>query len=284
MAGRGRGRSAVITLGLTVALILTLVPFAWMTFASFKGPVELSIRPPTWWPVQPTVANYVEWLTRLDFPLHFANSLIVALCVVAGNLVFCSMAGYALAKLEFAGRRVLFLLVMATLMVPGIATMVPLFVLVANLGLVNTYPALILPFIATPLGVFLMRQYMLAVPTSLLDAARIDGAGELRILFRVVLPLCGAPLATLAVLTFLTSWNNFLWPLIVAQTEEMYTVPVALSLYSIGAGGIQYGLLMAGSVLALAPILLLYLVFHRFVIRGLTATGAPAALSDATER
>jgi multiple sugar transport system permease protein len=281
-----RLRTTTVTLVLTAALAVTLLPFAWMTFASFKTPAELSIRPPTWWPLQPTLVNYAEWLTRLEFPLHFANSFIVAVFVVLGNLVFCSMFGYALAKLDFPGKRALFLLVMGTLMVPGIVTMIPLFVLVANLGLVNTYPALILPFVATPLGVFLMRQYMLAVPGSLLDAARIDGAGEFRILFRIVLPLCGAPLATLAVLTFLTSWNNFLWPLVVAQTQDMYTVPVALSLYSIGEGGIQYGLLMAGSMLALLPILVLYLALSRLVIRGMTATGTRRrvpGLSDATE-
>ncbi|WP_404430474.1 carbohydrate ABC transporter permease [Microbacterium lacus] len=284
MTPRSRARgSRAVTLALTIALALTLLPFAWMTLASFKGPAELSIRPPTWWPLQPTLANYTEWLTRLDFPLHFANSLIVAVFVVLGNLVFCSMFGYALAKLQFRGKRALFLLVMGTLMVPGIVTMIPLFVLVANLGLVNTYPALILPFVATPLGVFLMRQYMLAVPDSLLDAARIDGAGEFRILFRIVLPLCGAPLATLGILTFLSSWNNFLWPLVVAQSQEMYTVPVALSLYSIGPGGIQYGLLMAGSMLVLLPILVIYLALHRFVMRGMTATGMPS-LADATDR
>ncbi len=288
MTGRARARgprtgSRTVALALTIALALTLLPFAWMTLASFKTPAELSIRPPTWWPLQPTLANYTEWLTRLDFPLHFANSLIVAVFVVLGNLVFCSMFGYALAKLQFRGKRALFLLVMGTLMVPGIVTMIPLFVLVANLGLVNTYPALILPFVATPLGVFLMRQYMLAVPDSLLDAARIDGAGEFRILFRIVLPLCGAPLATLGILTFLSSWNNFLWPLVVAQSQEMYTVPVALSLYAIGPGGIQYGLLMAGSMLVLLPILVIYLALHRFVMRGMTATGVPS-LADATDR
>ena len=166
--------------------------------------------------------------------MFFVNSLIVAVVTVLGNLVFCSMIGYALAKMDFAGKRVLFLLVMLTLMVPGVVTFVPLFVLVTKMGLLNTYPALILPFLTSPLGVFLMRQFMMGIPDSLIEAARIDGAGEFRIFARVVMPLCGPPLATLGILTFLGSWNNFLWPLVAAQSEEMYTLPVMLALYSTG--------------------------------------------------
>jgi len=267
------GGAAALYLGVSIALILTLLPFAWMTLGSLKTEAELSLLPPTFLPLQPTLDNYATWLTQLDYPLHLFNSLLVAVVVVAGNLVFCTMFGYALAKLDFPGKRALFLLVLGTLMVPGIVTMIPLFVLVANLGMANTYPALILPFVAAPLGVFLMRQYILSIPDSLLEAARIDGAGEFRILGRIVIPLCGAPLATLAILTFLASWNNFLWPLVVAQSESMYTLPVALALYSIGPSGIQYGLLMAGTVLVLAPILLLFVVLQRFVIRGIATTG-----------
>ncbi|WP_137846176.1 carbohydrate ABC transporter permease [Microbacterium sp. 2FI] len=267
------GAAAALYLAVSIALILTLLPFAWMALGSLKTEVELSLSPPTFLPLQPTLDNYSTWLTQLDFPLHLGNSLIVAVVVVAGNLVFCTMFGYALAKLDFPGKRMLFLLVMGTLMVPGIVTMIPLFVIVANLGLADTYVALILPFIATPLGVFLMRQYMLAIPDPLLEAARIDGAGEFRVLLRIVVPQCGAPLATLAILTFLSSWNNFLWPLVVAQSEELYTLPVALALYAIGPNGIQYGLLMAGTVLVVAPVLVLFVALQRFVIRGIATTG-----------
>lgn len=148
-----------------------------------------------------------------------------------------------------------------------------MFVLVANMGLVNTYPAHILPFLAGPLGVFLMRQFNMGVPDALIEAARIDGAGEWRIFLRVVLPQCGPPIATLAILTFLGSWNNFLWPLVVAQTEQMYTLPVALSLYSVGSNGTYYGLLMAGSVLVVTPILLLFLFLQRYFVQGIAMTG-----------
>ena len=172
--------------------------------------------PPTWWPETPSLDNYRELFDRLDFPQFFANSVLVAVAVTVGNLVFCSMVGYALAKLDFAGKRLLFGLVLGMLMVPGVVTFVPLFVLVSNLGLVNTYPGLILPFLVTPLGVFLMRQFMMGLPDELIEAARIDGAGEWRIFSRVIMPLCGPPLATLGILTFLTpgttSCGRWWWP------------------------------------------------------------------------
>lgn len=258
---------------LSIGLVLTLMPFIWMLLGSFKTQGELLQRPITWWPEQATLDNYSRWLTQLDYGQFFFNSVVVALVVVAGNIVFCSMVAYALAKLEFPGKRVLFALVLLMLMVPGVVTLVPMFVLVANMGLVNTYPALILPFLAGPLGVFLMRQFIMGVPDALLEAARIDGAGEFRIFLRVVMPQCGPAVATLAILTFLGSWNNFLWPLVVAQTEQMYTLPVALSLYSVGSNGTYYGLLMAGSVLVVTPILILFLFLQRYFVQGITMTG-----------
>jgi len=260
-------------IALSIGLIITLMPFLWMLLGSFKTQGELLQRPITWWPEQATLDNYSRWLTQLDYGQFFFNSLVVALVVVAGNIVFCSMVAYALAKLDFPGKRVLFGLVLLMLMVPGVVTLVPMFVLVANMGLVNTYPALILPFLAGPLGVFLMRQFILGVPDALLEAARIDGAGEFRIFLRVVMPQCGPAIATLAILTFLGSWNNFLWPLVVAQTEQMYTLPVALSLYSVGSNGTYYGLLMAGSVLVVTPILILFLFLQRYFVQGITMTG-----------
>ena len=209
----------------------TLLPFAWMFLGAFKSQGELMRRPITWWPEQATLENFAVWINQLHIETFFLNSLVVAVFTVLGNLLFCSMVGYALAKMDFPGKRFLFVLVMVMLMVPGVVTFVPLFVLVSKLGLVSTYPGLILPFLASPMGVFLMRQFIVGIPDSLIEAARIDGAGELRTFLRIVLPLCGPPLATLGILTFLGSWNNFLWPLVVAQSEEMYTLPVALSLY-----------------------------------------------------
>ena len=203
----------------------------------------------------------------------FTNSVVVAVTVTLGNLAFCSMLGYAFAKIDFAGRTWLFRLVLATLMIPGMVLLVPLFVLVSRIGLVNTYPALILPFLAGPFGVFLMRQFMQGIPDELIDAARVDGAGEFRIFLRVVMPLCKPALATLAILTFLGSWNNFLWPLVAASTEDMYTLPVALALYSVGQNSTNYGLLLAGSVVVVLPILVVFFALQRHFVQGLATTG-----------
>lgn len=266
------GRALTFTV-LLVGLVVWILPFAWMLLGSVKTQREILQRPPTWWPQQFTWENFGAWFGQLNFGQFFGNSLFVALVTVAGNLVFCSMVGYALAKMDFPGKKALFLVVMLTLMVPGVVTFVPLFVMVSSLGLVDSYAALILPFVTTPLGVFLMRQFMLGIPDPLLEAARIDGAGELRIFARIVMPLCGPPLATLGILTFLASWNNFLWPLVAAQTEAKYTLPVALSLYSTGQNATDYGLLLAGSVLVIAPIILLFVFLQRYFIQGIASTG-----------
>ncbi len=269
---RMTGRALTYTV-LAVGLVVWLTPFAWMLLGSVKTQREILQRPPTWWPQEFTWDNFAAWFGELGFGQFFGNSLLVAALTVAGNLLFCSMVGYALAKMDFPGKRALFLVVMLTLMVPGVVTFVPLFVMVSSLGLVNSYAALVLPFITTPLGVFLMRQFMLGIPDSLLEAARIDGAGELRVFARIVMPLCGPPLATLGILTFLASWNNFLWPLVSAQTENMYTLPVALSLYSTGQNATDYGLLLAGSVLVITPIILLFVFLQRYFIQGIASTG-----------
>lgn len=258
---------------LVVGVAAWLLPFAWMVLGSVKTQREILSRPPTWWPENPTFDNFGTWFSELHFTQYFTNSFVVALVTVLGNLLFCSMVGYALAKMDFVGKKVLFTVVMTMLMVPGVVTFVPLFVMVTKLGLLNTYPALILPFITQPLGVFLMRQFMLGIPDELIEAARMDGAGELRVFARVVMPLCGPPLATLGILTFLGSWNNFLWPLVASQSQSMYTLPVALSLYSTGQRGTDYGLLLAGAVLIITPILLLFLALQRYFIQGVATTG-----------
>lgn len=263
----------LVTTVLVVGLIVWIIPFAWMLLGSLKTQGEILRRPPTFWPEQVTGQNYVTWFAELDFSKFFLNSVIVATVTVVGNLLFCSMVGYALAKMRFPGKRLLFGLVMLTLMVPGVVTFVPLFVQTAQLGLLDTYAALVLPFLTGPVGVFLMRQFISDIPDELLEAARIDGASELRLFTRVVLPLCGPALATLAILTFLASWNNFLWPLVVSQSADLYTLPIALSLYSTGQHSTNYGLLLAGSVLVIAPILVLFAFLQRWFIQGIATTG-----------
>jgi multiple sugar transport system permease protein len=258
---------------LAIGLVLVVMPFVWMVISSFKPEAEVRAIPPTWWPETVTTENYSQLFTRLDFPRFFLNSAIVAVAVAAGNMVFCSMLGYALAKLDFPGKKTLFTLVLGTLMVPGVVTFVPLFVLTTNIGLTNTLPGMILPFLAGPFGVFLMRQFILSLPDELIQAARIDGASELRIFFSVILPLCGPAVATLGVLTFLTSWNNFLWPLVVATSEDKYTLPVALALYAVGQNSTKYGLLLAGSVVVVLPVLAVFLILQRQIMQGIASTG-----------
>ncbi|WP_063736188.1 carbohydrate ABC transporter permease [Streptomyces sp. RTd22] len=258
---------------LTAGIVATLAPFAWMFLGSVKPTGEIVAHPSTWLPQSPTLTNFEQLLSKQNFELYFFNSTLVALACVAGNLLFCSMAGYAFAKIDFLGKRLLFGLVLTMLIIPGVTTFVPLFVLVSNMGLSNTYLGLILPFLVTPLGVFLMRQFIRDIPDSLVEAARLDGAGEARIFLRVILPLCRPSLATLAILTFLAQWNNFLWPLVISQTEDHYTLPVALALFSVGANSTNYGLLLAGAVAVVTPIILLFLALQKHFIQGIANTG-----------
>jgi multiple sugar transport system permease protein len=269
-----RGRAGIwITGALLVGLVLMVLPFAWMALGSVKTTAELRQVPPTWWPANFTWDNYTDLFARLNFARFFFNSTVVAVAVTLGNLIFCSMLGFALAKLEFPGKRLLFVLVLGTLLVPGVVTFMPLFVVVSNLGLLNTHAGLILPFLAGAFGVFLMRQFIMGIPDELLDAARVDGAGEYYIFWRIILPLCTAPLATLAILTFLGSWNSFLWPLVAALTEDMYTLPVAVALFSTGQQVSNIGLQLAGAVIVVLPIIIIFIVLQRFFTQGIATTG-----------
>ena len=263
----------LVYIPLVIGLILLVGPFLWMLLGSFKTTGELRQVPPTWWPENPTLANYEDLFSRLNFLGYFFNSTVVAVAVTAGNVIFGSMLGYALTKLSFPGKRVLFAVVLGTLMVPGIVTFMPLFVLVANLGLVNTHAGMILPFLAGAFGVFLMRQFIGGIPDELLDAARVDGAGEHYIFWRIVMPLCGPAIATLTILTFLASWNSFLWPLVVATSDRMYTLPVAIALFATGQQETNVALLMAGSVVVILPVLLVFILLQRHFTQGIAMTG-----------
>lgn len=259
--------------GLAAGLVLMVLPFLWMGISSIKPDAEVVSVPPTWWPETATLDNYTQLFRRIDFTTYFVNSTVIAVAVTGGNMLFGSMLGYALAKLEFPGKRLLFALVLGTLMVPGVVTFVPMFVLTTNLGLTNTLPGMFLPFMAAPLGVFLMRQFISGLPDELIQAARIDGAGELRIFFQVILPLCGPALATLGIISFLGSWNNFLWPLVVATQEDKFTLPVALALYATGQNATKYGLLLAGAVVVVIPVIAVFLFLQRHIMQGIAMTG-----------
>ena len=253
-------------------LVLMVGPFLWMLLGSIKPQADF-LRAPTLMPSTPTTDNYQRLFDQLDFPRFFFNSSVIALAVTVGNLVFCPMLGYALAKLRWRGKRLIMGLVLATLMVPAGITLIPNFILMSNLGLVNSYPGLILPFLAGPFGVFLMRQFMFGVPNELLEAARMDGANEFRIFWAVVVPIAAPVLATLGILTFLGNWNSFLYPLVMAQSPQMYTLPVALATFATGQYQADHGMLMAGSVILVVPVLIVFIVFQRWITEGIATTG-----------
>ena len=271
-AGLTLGRALVYLL-LIIGLLAMIGPFLWMLLGSFKEQGEFLRTPPTWLPTEPTLDNYTRLVDRLDFPRFFFNSALVAIAVTAANLVFAPMLGYALAKLRWRGKGLVMALVLSTLMLPAGATLVPLFVLMSKLELVNTYPGLILPFLAGAFGVFLTRQFFLGLPDELLEAARMDGAGEFRIFFRIAMPLAAPVLATLGILTFLGSWNGFVYPLVMATSPEMYTLPVALATFAIGQFQAEHGMLMAGSVILVVPVLIVFVLLQRWITEGIATTG-----------
>jgi len=258
---------------LTIGLLLMVGPFLWMLLGSLKPQAEFLVSTPTFLPKNPTTNNFERLFGNLDFPRFFFNSSVVAVAVTLGNILFCPMLGYALAKLQWRGKRLIMGLVLATLMVPAGITLIPNFVLMRNLGLVNTYPGLILPFLVGPFGVFLTRQFMYGIPDELLEAARIDGANEWRIFWRIVLPITAPVLATLGILTFLGSWNSFLYPLVMAQEPQMYTLPVALATFATGQYQADHGMLMAGSVVLVVPVLVIFILFQRWITEGIATTG-----------
>ncbi|HEY3334318.1 MAG TPA: carbohydrate ABC transporter permease [Candidatus Limnocylindrales bacterium] len=258
---------------LTAGLVLMIGPFLWMVLGSVKPAADFLRNPPTFLPSAATTDNYGRLFDQLDFPKFFFNSSVIALAVTVGTLVFCPMLGYALAKLHWHGKGVIMGLVLATLMVPAGITLIPNFILMSNLGLVNTYPGLILPFLAGPFGVFLMRQFMLGVPDELLEAARMDGANEFKVFWSVVMPIATPVLATLAILTFLGNWNSFLYPLVMAQEPAMYTLPVALATFATGQYQADHGMLMAGSVMLVVPVLIVFVLFQRWITEGIATTG-----------
>jgi multiple sugar transport system permease protein len=258
---------------LTLGLLLMIGPFLWMVLGSVKPSADFLRNPPTFLPSDPTTDNYTRLFEQLNFPRFFFNSTLIALAVTVGTLIFCPMLGYALAKLRWHGKGLVMALVLATLMVPAGITLIPNFILMSNLGLVNTYPGLILPFLAGPFGVFLMRQFMLGVPNELLEAARMDGANEFRLFWSVVMPIATPVLATLAILTFLGNWNSFLYPLVMAQEPGMYTLPVALATFATGQYQADHGMLMAGSVMLVVPVLIVFILFQRWITEGIATTG-----------
>ena len=250
--------------------LVALLPTLWMISASFMTTGEANSYPPHFLPHSPTLAHYRTLFSRLSLGRYLGNSAFVSIVVTALSLLVNSLAGYALAKLRFKGRERLFRGLALGLVIPVQVSMLPLFLLMKSLHLVNTYWGVIIPGMASIFGIFLIRQYALAIPEDLLDAARVDGASELRIYRSVVLPVIAPILATLAIWTFLATWNDFMWPLIVLSDEAHYTLPVALANLS-GEHVQDTELMMAGSVVTVLPVLIVFLALQRYYIRGVTA-------------
>ena len=258
-----------------VTSAVMIVPLYWMLATSFKPPGDVFASPIKWIPDPWTLANYRDVFTLLPFGRFFINSVIVTLSIVAINILFDTAAAYAFAKLRFPGRDFLFFVLLITLMVPFQVNLIPLFrIMVAlhrispYLG-VNTYFGLIAPSAIQVFGIFLLRQYISSIPDEILDSARVDGASEFKILRSIVFPLAGPGIATLAIFTFLSAWNDFLWPLIVTQTDQMRTLPVGLALLA-RKQEINWGDTMAGTVVTAMPMIVVFLVLQRRFIEGLT--------------
>ncbi|KKD07964.1 carbohydrate ABC transporter permease [Streptomyces sp. WM6386] len=259
---------------LVLCALLTTLPFFWVVSGSLRSLDEIRSDPGAWLPQHVTFDNFLRLFRTEGFGQFMVNSVVVATIVVVGNIVAASAAGYALAKLDFAGKRLAFGAVMAAMMVPFTAVFVTQFVITVDLGLADTLTGIALPGVAMPLSVFIMRQYAMSIPDELLEAARIDGAGEFRIFFRIFLPLSGPAVATITIMSFLASWNNFIWPLIVAQSMDTYTLPVGLAATSQAAANVKdYGLLLAGAIVVMLPVLLLFLFLQRYFVQGISGTG-----------
>lgn len=258
----------LLHLGLFLGAAATLTPLAWMIAASFMSPGEANSFPPRFLPAEPTLDNYLALFTRIDLARHFLNSVVITVTATLASVTLNSLAGYAFAKLRFPGRERTFRTLTLALVIPGQVGMLPLFLMLRELGVVNTYAGVLVPYLASVFAIVLIRQYVLSVPDDLLDAARVDGAGEFQIFRVIALPVIKPVLATLATFTFLIAWNDFLWPLIILSDSSKYTLPVALA-GLVGEHVQDTELMMAGSVVTILPALLVFLVFQRAYVRGI---------------
>lgn len=252
--------------------VIALVPFAWMISTSFKSRGALMSIPIEWIPAEPTLDAYITVFERFPFLRTIANSLFIAVCYTLLTLVSASMAAFAFTKIRFKGSGLLLGVYLATMMIPTQVTMIPLFVVMNQIGLINHYSSVILPAVFRPFAVFLLVQQMRTIPPDYMDAARIDGAGTWRIWRQVMLPLCAPSLATLAVTNFMDSWNDYLWPLLMLTDKAKMTLPIALSTLN-GQYETEYNVMMAGSLISMVPILLIYVFAQKYFKYGLMAGG-----------
>lgn len=270
LAASQRTQRIILYLLLIIGAVLSLLPIIWMVSASLMPSGEASTFPPKLFPSTVTFSHYYDLFTRLSLGRYLFNSAFIAIIVTGLSLIINAMAGYAFAKLRFRGRDQVFRALSAGLVLPVQVSMLPLFLLLKNMGLINTYWGVIIPGLASIFGIFLIRQYAISIPDEMLDAARVDGASEMRIFWSIVIPGILPILATLAIWTFLSTWNDFMWPLIVLSDESHYTLPVALA--NLAGEHVQdTELMMAGSVITVIPVMLVFLFLQRYYIQGVMA-------------
>ena len=256
----------------TLSMVL---PFLWMVSTSLKTYNEAFQVPPTFIPQVPQWSNYTEVLNSVPFGRFYFNSIVTSTAITLGQLVTCSMGAYAFARLNFKGRDKIFVIYLATLMVPAQVTMIPTFIIVKWLGWIDSFKALIIPSIFSAYGTFLLRQFYMSIPMELEEAVRIDGGGAYRCFFQIILPLTKPALATLGTFVFLFFWNNFLWPLLVTNTTEMFTLPMGIQLFA-GRFTAQWHLMMAASTMAMLPMIVVYLFAQKYFVEGIAMTGLKA--------
>jgi len=261
----------IIGIGLTIGALATAFPFIWMVTSSVKPQQESVSYPPTILTVHPTLTYFKELFTQLDFGRYLLNTIAVVLIGFVG-LFFIAMAGYAFAKFEFRGKGFLFFLVLATMMIPVQLTMIPTYLILSRMKLTNTLIGIAMPTLVSAFGIFLFRQFMSTLPSEIFEAAKLDGAGEWLIFLRVVIPMSMPIIAVQAVLTFIAGWNSFLWPLIIANDQNLYTLSVGLSLLNKQISA-NPSLEMAAATLMVLPILLVFIIFQRFIVQGFALSG-----------
>ncbi|HPS20527.1 MAG TPA: carbohydrate ABC transporter permease [Candidatus Omnitrophota bacterium] len=271
--GKGSTVIAAIYVLLIIGAVTMAIPYVWMFVTSIKPLEEIQAFPPSFVVHNPTAEPYKDLFTMVPMFRYLLNSVFVAGCITLFNVFATSLAGYAFAKHRFWGRDKIFFIFLASLMVPWQVNVIPGFIIVKNLGWLNTYKGLIIPSMACcAFGVFLNRQYIYSISDDLIDAARMDGCSEFRIYWHVILPLIKPVLATLAIFTFLQQWNNFVWPLVIVHASEMRTIPLGLAVLT-GQFGANYAMVMAGAVVATLPMLVMYLMFQKYIIKGIAMTG-----------
>jgi len=269
---RRHWRTWLVWLLLSLGAVVMLLPFYWMVITTFKPQAEIMRLPVTWWPNTFTLKHWQDAFRVSNFGRYFLNSLFITVAIIAGNLLTSAMAGYIFAKFKFRGRDLLFILVLGSLMVPFYVPLIPLYDLMVRFHWDNSFWGIIIPYLYSPMGIFLLRQYIHAIPNDLMDAARMDGANEFDIFFRLILPLCGPALAALAIFALAYTWNDFLWPFIVLDDPKLYTLPVGLARLR-GRFSADYGLVMAASVITTLPLLIFFFFAQKRFVEGITMTG-----------